>query len=123
MSEADLEVLSNSVEDFNKAFEKTDVEDENIEERSEDDDPVEERNTPQPPQPITTASATTINEGTTQKDDLVFHENIFLQAGEGTYAPYTAHCVMLGNATVLIMLSQVCFLSDLGQVTLDVLRL
>lgn len=38
--------------------------------------------------------------------DDILHKNIFLQTNENLYAPYTAHCLLLGNATVLVLLSQ-----------------
>ena len=37
----------------------------------------------------------------------IIHRNIFLQTNENLYAPYTAHCLLLGKATVLVILSQV----------------
>ena len=40
----------------------------------------------------------------------IIHRNIFLQTNENLYAPYTAHCLLLGKSTVLVILSQVFFL-------------
>ena len=37
----------------------------------------------------------------------IIHRNIFLHTNENLYAPYTAHCLLLGNSTVLVLLSQV----------------
>ena len=37
----------------------------------------------------------------------IIHRNIFLMTSENSYAPYTAHCLLLGKATVLVLLSQV----------------
>lgn len=37
----------------------------------------------------------------------IIHRNIFLQTNDNLYAPYTAHCLLLGKATVLVILSQV----------------
>ena len=35
------------------------------------------------------------------------HTNIFLQTTDNAYAPYTANCMLLNNATILVILSQV----------------
>lgn len=136
MSEADLEVLCNSLDNQNlssslipnqydegEQFDPT-TDDNKEEEEEEDEESVENKrfteqdtseerqDTSQPlpaqPPPVTTDSSKEDSEHS-QPADIIFHENIFLQAGDGTYAPYTAHCVLLGNATVLVMLSQVCY--------------
>ena len=38
----------------------------------------------------------------------IIHHNIFLRSStDSSFAPYTAHCLLLSNATVLVLLSQV----------------
>ena len=53
----------------------------------------------------------------------IIHRNIFLQTNENLYAPYTAHCLLLGKATVLVILSQVLVFIFLHNLTSFIIKI